>query len=237
MYKFNKYIGMMLIFPLLYWGCAEDEPTKSSPTQGDVIILEDSGTQDSVYAILRQEGVKVDLGGSYWEYTGLHIDNYKVVVFLNGVEWGPVMSDTTQQRIREFIAAGGKLFSIEWISWSGATNQIINEMLPVIYGGDWENGAETYYKRADHPISDGLPNSFTLPADWSYSETVIDTTTAKQALMVFEGSLSGAAVVTGIFGSGRVVHWNMGGHYNGNNIWSTEAKQILINIVQYLLNP
>jgi trehalose utilization protein len=237
MYRFYRYFCLILMLPLFYWGCAEDKTTEPEQTQGDVIILEDSGTQDSVYAILKKAGINVTLGGPYWEYSGQNISHYKVLIFLNGVEWVAVMPDTTQQRIRQFVQNGGKLFSMEWISWSGATNQIINDMLPVTYGGFWNNGSETYYKIVDHPISNGLPNNFTLPGDWSYSATVVDTAAAKQALMVFEGSLSGAAVVTGIFGSGRLMHWNVGGHYNGNNIWSAEAKQILINIVQYLLNP
>ena len=146
------------------------------------------------------------------------------------------MPDTTQQAIRDFVEGGGVLFSIEWISWSGATNQLINDMLPVRYNGSWSNGGETYYKLTGHPISTALPDTFIVPPDWSYSRTVLDTAAAKNAMLIFEGSSSGAAVAVGEFGSGLAIHWNMGGHYNGTNIWTPEVRRLLLNIVNYALD-
>jgi hypothetical protein len=134
------------------------------------------------------------------------------------------------------VNAGGVLFSTEWISWSGATNQIINDILPVTYGGFWDNGGEVYTKTAVHDISDGLPSSFDLPVEWSYSATEVDTAASKHAIIIFHGSESGDAVCTGDFGSGKVIHWNMGGHYNGTNIWTENVRRLMLNIVNYGLS-
>ena len=221
---------------LLFSHCATDltEPQEKDEEKTiDVLILGDDGTEDSLILVLQNAGFKVDFAGPYYEYDGNGINKYKVVIFLNGVEWVEVMSDPTQQIIRDYVATGGVLFSIEWISWSGATNQIINDILPVTYGGWWSTGSEFYYKEIDHDISEALPDTFLLPVNWSYSNTVADPTEGKNAQVVFQGSQSGAALVIGEHEEGKTIHWNMGGHYAGTNIWTEEVKNIFINCVSY----
>lgn len=128
------------------------------------------------------------------------------------------------------------LFSMEWISWSGATNQIINDMLPIKYGGFWSTGSEIYLKQISHAISTSLPDTFSVSSDWFFSATTVDTSSAKQAQMIFHGSRSGAAVVTGVFENGTVIHWNMGGQWYGDDIWSDQTSQLLVNIVNFALD-
>ena len=207
-----------------------------TPLMGaDVLILEDQGTQDSMYSILSEAGVSVELGGPYWQYTGVDIGQYKLVIFLNGVSWTNQMPDSTQKRILDYVSQGGSLFSIEWTVWyeSSTGYDILRSALPVTYGGYGSTGSELYKKMQEHPISAGLPDSFMVNGDWSYSVTVLDTARAKQARTIFTGSLSGNAVVTGRYGLGNIIHWNMGGHYHGPNIWSEEVKHLLVNIISY----
>jgi hypothetical protein len=216
--------------------CSNDstEPEeKESQKTIDVLVLGDDGTEDSLIAVLSAAGYDVDYAGPYYDYDGNSIEKYKVVIFLNGVEWVEVMSDTTQQIIRDYVATGGVLFSIEWISWSGATNQIINNILPITYGGWWSTGSEYYYKMTDHPISEALPDTFLVPANWSYSNVVVDMAPEKSAQVIFQGSQSGAAIVVGDHGEGKTIHWNMGGHYAGSNIWDEDVKTLFSNCVSF----
>jgi hypothetical protein len=232
----NFILLLIVILPLciVIQGCSTSEEPEEKP-KTKVIILEDDGTENSVAVILRAAGFDVDMGGPYWEYTGDNIQNYKVVIFLNGVEWGWEMPDTTQQRLRNYVENGGKLLSFEWISWSEALSAtLLSDMLPITYGNFWANGSETYYKITDHTITASIPDTFTVSNDWSYSNTILDPTPSKNAVLIYRGSESNAAVVEGDFGSGKVIHWNMGGHYNGEDIWTPEVKQLLINIVEYL---
>jgi hypothetical protein len=202
-----------------------------------VLILEDDGTEDSVYAVLTSGGINTTLGGNYWEYTGAGINQYGLVIFLCGVDYGETMDTSVQQIIRNYVFNGGKLFTTEWISYGEYDYYpLIYEILPVVYNGDWDYNEETYYKQLNHPISLSLPDSFVVTVDWSYSFTLRDTTQSKQALTIFKGSESGDAVVLGKYGSGEIIHWNMAGHYDGDNIWSPEIKMLLINIVRYMLN-
>lgn len=202
-----------------------------------VLILEDDGTEDSVYSILTANGINTTLGGNYWEYTGAGINQYGLVIFLCGVDYGETMDTSVQQIIRDYVFNGGKLLTTEWIAYGVYDYYpLIYEILPVVYNDDWDYIEETYYKQLNHPISLSLPDSFVVPVDWSYSFTLRDTTPSKQALTIFTGSESGDAVVLGRYGSGEIIHWNMAGQYDGDSIWSPEIKTLLINIVRYMLN-
>jgi len=205
--------------------------------EGTILILEDGGTQDSVAAILRAAGFGVTLGGPYWLHSGSDFDKYQMVIFLDGVEYNQVMPDSVQVKLRSYVANGGSLLSTEWLMWSGSVHDTILSILPVIYGNSWSYGSELYQKRAVHPISAALPDTFSLPEDWSYSVTERDTNPDKHAITIFSGSLSGGAVVAGSHGKGKVVHWNMGGEWNGKNIWTPEVKKLLVNIATFLHLP
>jgi len=202
-----------------------------------VLILEDDGTEDSVYAILTSNGINTTLGGNYWEYTGAGIDQYELVIFLCGVDYGEYMDSSVQQIIRDYVFNGGKLLTTEWIAYGEYDYYpLIYEILPIVYNGDYGYGEETYYKNINHPVTVNLPDSFVVPLDWSYSWTLRDTTPAKQAVTIYNGSFSGDAVVLGKHGTGEIIHWNMAGQYDGDDIYSPEVKTLLINITRYMLN-
>ena len=199
----------------------------------NVLILEDGGTQDSVRAILSRAGFTVTLGGPYWTYTGVGISQYRLVIFLNGVNYSNAMADSVQMRIRNYVGSGGGLLTTEWILWNENNFSILRAILPSKYGGTYAYSSELYRKRATHAISQNLPDSFLVPTDWSFSTAVRDTSAAKQAITVFNGALSGDAVVAGRYGNGKVVHWNMGGQKIGADIWSAEVRTLLRNIASY----
>jgi hypothetical protein len=199
----------------------------------NVLILEDEGTEDSVYAILTRAGFTVTLGGSYWTYTGVGINQYRLVILLNGVAYGNPVPDSVQSRIRNYVANGGGLLTTEWILWDENNFGILRAILSSRYGGTYAYSPELYRKRATHAISQNLPDSFLVPTDWSFSTAVRDTAAAKQAITVFNGALSGDAVVAGRYGNGKVVHWNMGGQKIGADIWSAEVRTLLRNIASY----
>jgi hypothetical protein len=230
----TMYYFLILVSVLLVAGCGNSEnPTETEEMPARILILEDGGTEASIQTILVSAGIEVVMAGPYWLYDGSNIDQFDVVIFLNGVEWTFVMLDNVQEIIRGFVNIGGVLFSTEWIGWSGATNQIINDMLPVVYGGTRSTGAETYTKEMIHPISTSLPDTFMVSNDWSFSVTYLDTTAAKQAQLILKGSRSAAAVAVGKFAEGTIIHWNMGGQWFGDDIWTSEISQLLINIVNF----
>lgn len=204
--------------------------------QPNVLILEDGGTEDSVYAILNRTGTfNLTLGGPYYLYTGQNINQYNVIIFLNGIDWQYTMADSVQQKIVTRVSQGAGLFTIEWITWN-TVYPIVENILPVTTDATYtEHTTETLTKVAlTHPIGTGLPNTFLLPGLHSFTLEIRDTNPSKQAVTVFQGSWSNSAITAGVWGSGKTVHWSSAGHYSSNNIWDNNTRTLLVNIIRYL---
>lgn len=223
----------ILVASILAIGCSGGDATSDPDPVATVFIIEDAGTEGMVAEVLSNAGHTATMGGIYHEFSTQDISSYDLVVLLNGVHWTMQIPQAGQTNLRDYVASGGTLLVTEWVSWSGSTNQTINEILPTTYGGTWENGGETYTRTANHPIAEGLPATFDVPDDWSYSVTVRDPNPAKHAVTVFSGSESNSAVTVGRHGDGAIVQWNMGGHYNGDDIWTQEVRRLLANVATY----
>lgn len=204
--------------------------------QPNVLILEDGGTEDSVYAILNRTGLfNLTMGGPYYTYTGSNISQYNVIIFLNGVEWNNTMADSVQQKIVNRVSQGAGLLTIEWVTWSSSF-QIIENILPVTTDATYIEGTTETLTRiaSSHPVAFSLPSSFSLFGLHSFTLETLDPNPAKQGVTVFSGSWSGSAVTAGVWNSGKTVHWSSAGHYSSNNIWDNNSRTLLVNIVRYL---
>lgn len=227
-------------------GCREG--TSPAITHDPVLLLGDGKTEDSVRVILNRAGIEVQSAGPYWEFDGSGLEGFSAVIFLVGYDYAMPMDGDVQQGIVNFVAAGGGLVTTEWMlyntSWDKNLQGLVADIVPSLYGDDYSDtgepgdGVEDYTRfAAGHPVAEGLPQTFSTPAfDWTYSLTTADPAPAKQAQVIFAGSLSGDAVVAGRHGAGRTLHWNMGGEYVGSRIWTPEMSQLLVNIVKYVSN-
>lgn len=188
--------------------------------------------------ILEEAGMDAEFGGLYWEWDGSGLDDVSPFFFLTGYEYNETVADSVQEALVDFVSAGGGIMTTEWMLYEtgGGYYDMITAMAPSLYDDDYDYYTETYTVAVPaHPIAQGLPASFATPDDaWSYSLTVADPTPSKQATVVITGSASGDAVVAGKYGLGRTVHWNMAGQNEGEEIWSTEVRQILVNIAKYI---
>ncbi len=97
----------------------------------DIYILHDSGTQDSIAAILTNAGMNVEIGLPYRGFTTQDISEYSLVILLNGVTWSSAVPQSGQDNLRQYILNGGVMMSTEWISWSGSTNETLNSIIPI----------------------------------------------------------------------------------------------------------
>ncbi len=207
-----------------------------------VLILEDGGTEVSVRTILTDAGYTVTMGGLYDEYTGTDFSAFDLVLLLNGIYYGDTLEAGVQQGLKDFVSAGGVLMTTEWLTYEGTGVDYwdtLMDILPLTYNDDYcdeSDGVcpETYTKRVDHPITEGLPATFLTPSDWTYSfQAVNSSSLANNIQVLFEGSTSGSALGVGDFGLGHTIHWSMAGAYGGTDIWSTETTRILTNIAAF----
>ncbi|HUF26587.1 MAG TPA: hypothetical protein VMM18_06365 [Gemmatimonadaceae bacterium] len=220
-------------------GCRDTGTTEPTAELGPVLILGDDRTEDSVSTILTAAGIPIRMGGPYWEYDGSGLADVSAVILLTGWEYFEDMPEAAQHAIVAFVAGGGGLMTTEWmlynLHYQYGKQDIVAAIAPALYGDDYEYQGEHYSRLiAGHPVAQGLPQSFETRPDWTSVVTMADPAPAKQAQVVFGGSVSGDAVIAGRHGEGRTVHWSMAGEYNGQDIWSVEVRQLLVNIAKYI---
>jgi hypothetical protein len=218
-------------------GCSRKSPTSPDVQPTRVLVLEDGGTQDSVRVILEAAGYDVTMAGPFWQYRGAGLADHDVVLFLCGVAYTQIMPDSVERKLVDFVVNGGGLMTTEWLQYRARTGVYyprLRPILPSVYGGGYASGPDTCRVNGVHPIAIGLPAMFVTRQDWTGSILALDNDPAKQAQAPISGSYTGNAVVTGVYGTGRIVSWSMAGHYDGTDIWSPEAKTLLRNITAWL---
>ena len=226
----------MLMVALLISACGDDDPvsgTQSDPAK--ILVLEDNGTEDSLYVVLDAAGFDVTRGGLYYEYTSTDFSAYDLVILLNGVDYGETIEDSIQQAMKDYVMAGGVLLTTEWLLEEGYYD-ILESFMPVAYDDDYSYSSETYIKMATHPITASVPDTFVTNSDWSLVymyELDNASTECTNRTILFQGLEGGPALTIGDLGTGHIIHWAMAGEYEGADIWSDEVRQIFINIARF----
>ena len=124
---------------ILSIGCSEEnnpaEPVGIKNSDIKVLILKDGGTEDTVYSVLFKAGFDVTVGEFFYNFDGRFIDGYNLVIFLNGVNYNNDISDSVQQRLKNYVRDGGTLLTTEWMTFSTNYYQILREILPSMFNG------------------------------------------------------------------------------------------------------
>lgn len=243
-----RLLTLLAAMSIIASGCSGDsggptatiQPPPPPPAIEPILILGDGRTETMVATILADNGISVRAGGPYWSYDGNGLADVSAVILLTGYDYARQMPTPVQSRIAAFVADGGGLMTIEWLLFNrgiGAGLQdLIADIVPARYNNGFRTGSETYtVMDASHPVAQGFAGSFATPGTpWNYSLTTVDPTPSKSARLIFRGSASGAAVVAGVYGQGRTVHWNMAGEYGGSEIWSDSVRRLLVNIAKFV---
>jgi len=220
---------------LLIISCNDDNPTESVAVPAKVLILEDGGSQDSLFKILDSAGFDVTLGGLYSDYTGANFSAYDLVILLNGLTYSNVMPDSVQFGLRNYVNGGGVLLLTEWFVYYG--NQVVLDSLSLVTsGGAYNDGFEAYLKQLDHPITAGLPDSIdiTNPCGYWYATTARPTSLCTNIQTIYNGVTAGSPqILIGTFGSGRVIYWAMGGQTQCADLWVSPVRRLFINIAAF----
>lgn len=223
---------------LFAFGCGDDDPASPQPQKANIAILDDDSTQVDMTTILRAAGYTVTQLGNYWDYAGTDFSAYDLVFLLDGYDYGYAIADSVQQALLDFVTAGGVLVTTEWATYSDEWNLLI-PALPLAYDGDYcDDGdsacIDTVTIDVAHTLTAGLPASFATPPDWTYSFCVENSaSTSTNILTLMTGQTSGPSLAMGDYGSGHILHWNMAGTYEGENIWDTNTKRVLTNIADF----
>lgn len=222
----------------------EEEEVEEEVLPTAILILHDDSTHVEASQVLADAGSEVTDGGPYWEYTGTDFDAYDLVILLDGYEYGYEMMAGVEQALLDYVSDGGVLLTTDWMGYDyrsgGGYFETLYPALPLIYEDDYcdvgeGSCQETYTVAASHPITEGLPSTFTTPSDWTYSMAAPNSA-GTNVVVLFSGSGSGAAMAVGDRGRGHFVHWSMAGVYGGAEIWDANTEMILNNVAAFA-NP
>jgi hypothetical protein len=231
----------VLVLGFVAAGCSDDDddnPTTPPASKAAIGILHDDSTHVAMIAYLEAEGYDVTNLGFYDEHDGSGLDDIDLLVMLNGYDYGSDLPDTVQQAYLDFMTGGGTMVFTEWFLYD-ENNEMLSEVNPLAYTDDYCDDGEgacidTLSVDVVHELTNGLPNTFTTPDDYTYSFLILnEDATSTNAQVLISGVIGGAMLGVADLGQGHCIHWNNGGVYDGEDIWDANTLMILENIVDF----
>lgn len=148
-----------------------------------VLVLSDidgavAGDENSVTTALANFGFEVTTGPDFADWDGLSpgLGEVDVVLLLGGEDYSQQLTPTAHANLSAFVAQGGGLIFTEWTAYQGDPALDMG-LLPVVYDGDYDYGAEWVVDIDNHPLARDIQNpdlgiggagNYTSQAGWSY---------------------------------------------------------------------
>jgi hypothetical protein len=213
-------------------------------TEGNVLILSDidGPSINSLAEALRAAGntVTVRPAPEYtWDGTNPSLDEFSVVIHLNGATFGIPLPDSAQLALTQFVQNGGGFIGAQWNGFELAQGrqQLMRDLILQGWASpssENHGGLTTFNVVAgqqSHPVLAGVPGTFTFSADWndSAAATVFGT---DPSVVLMQTPTGGPAVLVRQFGSGRVVNMShAAGYTNAGTLQDVNIQRLYINAV------
>jgi hypothetical protein len=199
----------------------------------NVLLLGDGEAELEVQPALEAAGHTVTFGGIYYDWDGItpNVDDFDVVVLLDGYDYGYELQPDAATALDSFVAGGCGLVTTEWIAYDvcqAYKGPIVGGLLPVTMPdcGDYGDIDTWIVDDPAHPLTAGLPANWRDDAGWS-------TVTANPgATTVVSGAAGNPLVVYSDAAGGTVVYLNHDMTYTLAPI-HPNAMQLILNAVDY----
>jgi hypothetical protein len=204
----------------------------ASSTGPKVLILADtaSSADTALAQSLADAGVQVTLRDNEpeytWDGTNPSLNGFDVVIHLNGATYDFPLQAAGQAALTSFVENGGGFVTSQW---DGYETQLDMSNLVLLGMGFDPNGPEhncsgcmvTYERTSEgqgHPVLNGLPASFSIPADGHDAGPAAGSATV---LMTVDSAGGGPAVLVRQLGAGRVVNFSFAADYPWDDMGET----------------
>lgn len=217
-------------------------PVKVSPrirrpavTLGSVLIIGDGSSEFDIQPVLSAAGYATTIRtvDSLYDGTNPPASAFNAVILVNGPNYLTDMPLAGQDSLLAYVNRGGGLLYTEWISYQVQYGRYA-DFAPLILsprsGGDYD--VDTLTVLQSHPITAGLPSSFSLTYACSFD-------TSLKGSVLIHGTLSGNAVTVDTMGLGRVVQYAVAPNYDSNArpFLDVNMQLLLVNTVAWLSFP
>jgi len=212
----------------------------SSAQAANVLLLGDTEAETQVQQALEHAGHNVIFGGVYYEWDGIspNVDDFDVVVYLDGESYGGSLQATAASAIEQFVANGGGLIFTEWTAWDvyfGYKSLAVDNLMPAkSSSSDFDFGFTWQVVDRSHPLASGLPANWFDEAGSSFVEPKPGT------CVVIEGSngdRTGNPLLSfSSINGGTVVYINHDLTYS-TDIMNGNALKVIVNSVSFAVSP
>ena len=196
-----------------------------------VLILKDGGTEGDFNTVLTGAGMNVTVSTVYeyqWNGTNPSAADFDVVVLLNGFSYTSNMPNSGQTALVDYVNAGGGLIITEWTTYENRYYNYYANMTDLLLfeSNQWNysSGAGTFTVVQEHPVTAGLPTSFSAP---SHAGNRGGVKPGVDVLMT--GTVLNDLVAVKEHGEGRIVQFAIAGNYSGRPFTTPEMQTLLTN--------
>ena len=210
----SLYVGRVTIDPVP--GGVTYAGTIVLSASAGILVIGDGSTENSITPILEAEGYDVTLFPGIFDYNfdgSYDLSEFSTVVLADGASgWEVGMPTGGQLALKAFVGAGGGIVIMEWVAYEFLYGryQAMPELIPLRRNGVGSCDGQTYVVQEAHPITSGLPASFTVPPSGSNTGSAV----SGAVLISSTTTTIGDVVVIDQYGEGRIVQLANAGNYN-----------------------
>ena len=207
---------------------------KPATTIGSVLIIGDGWTEYDIQSVLNAAGFATTIRtvDTLYDGTNPSPSAFNAVVLVNGLNYDTDMPLAGQDSLVGYVRRGSGLLFTEWIAYQVFWGRYADfaPLLLVPRTSGTETG-EAMTVVESHPITDGLPSSFTETGGMNIGA-------AARGKVLIQGSVSGDAVTADTIGQGRVVQYAIAGNFDGYQPFlDGNMQMLLVNTVKWLSIP
>lgn len=199
----------------------------------NVLILRDGGSEYILQQQLMNDGYNVTVPATFeYQYDGTNpnINDFDVLVLLNGQSYNQSMPEAGQQAILDFVKNGGGLIATEWISYEIVNRgqyQLLKNYLPLLRTTGFTS-SDIWTPTGEHPITAGV-TSFSL--EHGASGMVLQ----NEGTTVVTGSLANQAVAYKKVENGMIVQFaSAPGYFNIHSFNNPQLYKLLTNSINWV---
>ena len=203
--------------------------TRAEPVE--VLLLGDGEAEAQVQPALEEAGHNVVFGGLYYQWDGVNpdVNDFDVVVYLDGNDYGSILTPEADAALAGFITGGGGLVITEWAAYDSDDplwNPAIRGLMPVTYADDYDEGSSWIVLDPTHPLTAWLPEQWGDGAGYSYVNADANST------VVVKNAIGNPMITYRTDVGGTVIHLNHDMTYTTETM-NPRGMLALINAVEY----